>query len=233
MSSAVRGRFTALFTKRPEAGCVKTRLCPPLAPAEAAALAEGMLADTLEKCLGGPFRTVLVHAPADAGAWFARRFPEVAERHPQVGSELGARLAHFARRAFSELGAKTLVLIGSDQPLVPRARLVEAHEALEAAHDVVLGPDRGGGYYLIGLRAPRDELFTSVRMSSAGMCAATESLARERGLTVARLSEDDDIDTPADLARLRVRLAQSSPEFTRHTRAALAELSPRLPSLHP
>lgn len=233
MGGSVRGRLTALFTKRPEAGRVKTRLCPPLAPEEAASLAAGMLADTVEKCFGGPFRTALAYAPPEAGAWFRASFPALEEQYTQVGADLGARLAHFARRAFTELGARTLVVIGSDQPLVPRARLVEAHEALEAGQDVVLGPDRGGGYYLVGLRAPVDELFTSVRMSSAGMCAATEGLARARGLAVARLAEDDDIDTPADLARLCARLAQSNPEFTRHTRAALTELSHRLTSLQP
>lgn len=206
---------------------MKTRLCPPLAPAEAAGLAAGMLSDTVEKCLGGPFRTALVYAPAEAAAWFAASFPAVEEQFPQVGADLGARLAHFARRAFAELGARTLVVIGSDQPLVPRARLVEAHEALEGGLDLVLGPDRGGGYYLIGLCAAHDELFTGVRMSSAGMCAATEALARARGLTLARLAEDDDIDTPADLARLRARLPGVDPELTRHTRAALAELSQR------
>ena len=232
MAGSVRGRLTALFSKRPEAGRVKTRLCPPLAPEEAAQLAAGMLADTVEKCRGAPFRTLLVYAPAEAGTWFRARFPEL-ESEPQVGPDLGARLAHFARRAFAELGARTLVVIGSDQPLVPRAQLVAAHERLEAGLDLVLGPDRGGGYTLAGLRAPCDELFTGVPLSSAGTCAATEALARARGLTLERLPEGDDLDTPADLARLCALLAASNPEFVRHTRAALAELSHRFPALHP
>jgi len=212
---------------------VKTRLCPPLTPGEAARLAAGMLDDTLEKCRGAPFRTALVVAPEEAEAWFRARYPEVEEQYPQRGPDLGARLAHFARRAFAELGARTLVVIGSDQPLVPRARLVAAHERLEAGSDVVLGPDRGGGYYLIGLRAPCDELFGGVTMSSADMCAATEALARARGLALARLEVDDDLDTPADLARLCATLARTQPEFVRHTRAALDELSYRPPTPRP
>ena len=232
MAASARGRLTTLFTKRPEAGRVKTRLCPPLSGEEAARLAEAMLADTVEKCHGAPFRTALVFAGGENEPWFRERFPALAEQHPQVGAELGARLAHFARRAFAELGARTLVVIGSDQPLVARAQIVAAHERLEAGEDLVLGPDRGGGYYLIGLRSACDELF-SVPMSSAGMCAATEALARARGLSVALLAEGEDVDTPADLARLRATLALSNPEFVRHTRAALDALSHRLQYLEP
>lgn len=233
MERNARGRRTALFTKRPEPGHVKTRLCPPLAPEEAAHLAAAMLRDTLEKCLAGDFETTLVFAPESAAAWFRSEFPRPAQQVAQRGEGLGARLAHFVRTAFEEGATTSLVVIGSDQPLVPLARLEEAHARLAAGADLVLGPDRGGGYYLVGLRAPRDELFTAVTMSSAGMCAATAAFARARGLAVARLAEDDDIDTPADLARLSTHLAHSNPEFTRHTRAALAALSQRITSLQP
>lgn len=226
MEASVRGRLTALFTKRPEPGRVKTRLVPFLSPAGAAALAEAMLADGVERCLAGPFRTLLAVAPAEAVAWARARFPGLAVE-PQVGPELGARLAQLARRAFAELGAETLVIVGSDQPLVPLERLVEAHERLAGGLDLVLGPDGGGGYYLIGLRAPCDALF-AVEMSSAGMADATEAVARARGLACARLAPHDDVDTPADLRRLAERLRDTDPPFVRHTRAWLAELTPGL-----
>lgn len=225
MEPLARGRRTALFTKRPEPGRVKTRLCPPLAPEEAARLAAAMLADTVEKCLAGNFETSLVFAPETAAGWFRREFPRPEHQVAQQGEGLGARLAHFVRTVFAEGETASLVVIGSDQPLVPLARLEEAHARLAAGADLVLGPDRGGGYYLVGLRAPCDELFTAVPMSAAGMCAATAVLARARGLAVELLSEDDDVDTPDDLARLRTRLAHTNPEFVRHTRAALGELS--------
>jgi len=228
MPPSLRGRLTALFTKRPEPGRVKTRLLACLSPQEAAALAEAMLADGVERARAGPFRNVLVVAPEEAVEWARGRFPGLAVE-PQVGPDLGARLAHFAARAFAELGARTLVLTGSDQPLVPLERLVEAHAALEAGADVVLGPDGGGGYYLIGLRAPRAELFTAVTMSSAGMAQATAELVQARGLALAWLAAHDDVDTPADLARLTAGLA-AEPHRARHTRAYLVELARRRPA---
>jgi len=227
-------RATALFTKQPVPGRVKTRLCPPLAPGEAARLAEAMLRDTVEKCLAGEFRTVLAFTPAEGAAWFRSAFPEIEEQRVQSGEALGERLARFVEDSFARHEARTLVVIGSDQPLVPLARIHEAHRALEEGAGCVLGPDPGGGYYLIGLARPVPELFTDVPMSTAGMCAATEALARHLGLEVVRLSEHDDVDTPADLERLRAEIERAiatrseGTRFLRHTVRALAEL-PRTP----
>ncbi len=235
MKQPFASRLTALFTKRPAPGEVKTRLCPPLTPDQAAHLAEALLRDTVERCLAGEFRTVLAFAPAEGAGWFRTHFPELGDQRAQVGPGLGERLALFVADSFARGEARSLVVIGSDQPLVPLARLHEAHRALENGADCVLGPDPGGGYYLIGLAHSVPELFTEVRMSSAGMCAATEALARERGLTVERLAEHFDVDTPADLERLCAELAplptRGAPDsrFLRHTRHALAELS----LLHP
>ena len=230
MPQPFASRLTALFTKRPAPGEVKTRLCPPLSAGEAALLAEAMLRDTVAKCLAGEFRTTLVFAPADAASWFQQTFPELEDQRPQVGSGLGERLAHFVAASFARRAARSLVLIGSDQPLVPLARVHEAHRALEAGADCVLGPDPGGGYYLIGLPRSVPELFRSVPMSSADMCAATEAVARARGLAVTRLAEHPDVDTPADLERLRAALDRDdadSSEFLEHTRRALALLGSR------
>lgn len=224
-----RSRRTALFTKHPTPGEVKTRLCPPLSPAQAARLAEAMLCDTVARCLAGAFETELVFAPAERAAWFRETFPELERQRPQRGSGLGERLAAYVQAAFAEGGVRTLVVIGSDQPLVPLACLEEAHAALEAGAQCVLGPDPGGGYHLIGLTRSLPELFTSVPMSSAGTCAATAALARAHGLEVARVAEHGDVDTGEDLARLRAALACSSgsagPAFVRHTRRVLDELA--------
>jgi len=230
MAARPASRLTALFTKRPTPGQVKTRLCPPLTHERAAGLAEAMLRDTVAKCLAGEFRTVLAFAPAEAAAWFRDAFPELADQRPQTGATLAERLTRFVSDSFARHEARTLVLIGSDQPLVPLARIHEAHRALEDGAGCVLGPDLGGGYYLIGLTRSLPELFTAIPMSTPGMCAATEKLARERGLAVVRLPEHLDVDTPADLAQLYATVHALPPgaddRFLRHTRRALAELTP-------
>jgi hypothetical protein len=226
MSGDRNARLTALVSKYPAPGAVKTRLCPPLTPEGAARLAEGMLRDSVARSLAGAFRSALVFAPRERADWFRSTFPELAQQVPQRGDGLGDRLANFVEDAFAHHSARTLVVVGSDQPLVPLARLEEAHAALEAEVDCVLGPDFGGGYYLIGLRRSLPELFTEVTMSTEGMCTATEVLARARGLTVRRLASHPDVDVAADLERLCRALGAGAElvPFTEHTRRALREL---------
>ncbi len=225
-----RARLTGILSKRPAPGRVKTRLVPPLTPDAAARLAEGMLADAVERCSAcSAFRTALVFAPPEERAWFAARFPELDDLRAQEGDGLGARLARFFERALAEPGTRTVVAIGSDQPLVGTRTIARAHERLEAGQDLVLGPDAGGGYYLVGLRRAEPALFTEVAMSSAGMCEATLALARGRGLRAELLEPGYDVDVAADLERLRAdlgRLPPATPEFPRHTALRLRELFP-------
>src|SRR5262245_55110008 len=187
-----------------------------------------MLRDTVEKCLAGEFGTALAFTPAEAAPWFREAYPEIADQRAQAGAGLGERMAHLVERSFERREARSLVLIGSDQPLVPLERIHEAHRALEGGAGCVLGPDPGGGYYLIGLARSEPELFTAVPMSTPDMCAATEALARTRGLAVECLDEHDDVDTPSDLERLCAALVPATEAaglFVRHTRRVLRELA--------
>jgi rSAM/selenodomain-associated transferase 1 len=225
MQPSIAGRLTAIVTKAPEPGTVKTRLSPPLAPAEAAALAEAMLRDTVARTVADQgSRPVLCFTPAAAAGWFRRAFPELADQRPQRGEGLGARLAWLFEELLGAPETRSVVALGSDQPLLPGGVVGRAHAALERGADVVLGPDAGGGYYLVGARAVHPELFLEVPMSSPSMCAATVALARARGLAVELLEEAYDVDVPADLQRLAADLerlvalhAAGGPYSPRHT----------------
>jgi hypothetical protein len=225
----VRGRLSGIFAKQPVPGRVKTRLVPPLSPEGAAHLALAMLDDAVGRgsAREAASRSRLVFAPEEAEPWFRERYGARLELAPQRGAGLGERLAQFFEQALAESGVRTVLAVGTDAPLVPAARLAEAHTALEAGADLVLGPDRGGGYYLVGLRAPAARLFLDVPMSTPTMCAATEALARRLGLAVMRLAPEDDVDVPADLLALAERLLHAPPGescLAGATRAALRAL---------
>ena len=231
--STAAPRLTAILSKRPVAGRVKTRLSPPLALEEAAALAEGMLRDAVARCTAAAgFRTALYYTPPEDAAWFRAAFPEL-DLRPQRGAGLAERLAHCFVEALAEPDTRSLVAIGSDQPLVSTARIEAAHRALEDGADLVLGPDHGGGYYLIGQRTPHPALFTEVPMSGVNMCAETVRLAEVRGLSTRLLEHESDVDVADDLERLRRDLAAwrgrggaDESDFPRHTEARLHELFP-------
>lgn len=148
---------------------------------------------------------------------------------------MGVRLAaHFeAHLAGVRTGGPvTCVVIGSDAPHLGVERIHAAHAALADGADVVLGPDEGGGYHLVGLRRPVPELFTEIPMSTSDMFERTVTLARSMKLAIEFVPLGYDIDTPSDVERLarELRKLNSLPNDTRdglrETAAVLAHLVP-------
>jgi glycosyltransferase A (GT-A) superfamily protein (DUF2064 family) len=100
-----------------------------------------------------------------------------------------------------ELAAGRPVLLrGSDSPTLDAAALAAALGAL-AVSDLVLCPDRDGGYNLVGLRKPAPGLFDHP-MSTASVLDDTLARARRLGLSHTLLPAGFDLDTAADLALL-------------------------------
>lgn len=213
----------AIVTKAPQPGEVKTRLCPPLTPADACELHRCFLLDKIEQVRGlRDAAPAAVYAPAGARGLFEELAPGFA-LVPQREADLGGRLIAAVEALFAE-GFAAAVMVDSDTPTLPAAFLQQAIELISAPDvDLVLGPSEDGGYYLIGLRAPRPDLFENMPWSSAALCAETIRRARASGLRVACLPEWFDVDTASDLARLRVGLATTSGPEPRHTRRFLSE----------
>lgn len=216
-NSAAGRPWLAIMAKAPRAGDVKTRLCPPLDPIEAAELARAFLADTIALVDSLPARRAMAYAPPDAHAMFAALAPGFT-LVPQRGDDLGARLLHTFEDLLAD-GAPAAVVIGSDIPTVPRAHL-EAALGCVADADVVLGPSDDGGYYLVGLSEPRPELFRDIAWSTSTVLDDTIDRARRLGLEVAILPSWFDVDTGADLERLDASLVAAP--GAAHTRAFFA-----------
>jgi glycosyltransferase A (GT-A) superfamily protein (DUF2064 family) len=104
---------------------------------------------------------------------------------------------------------------------LPEAYLSAAFAALDGPADVALGPCDDGGYYLIGMKRPQPRLLREVRMSTPFVVRDTLALANELGLRVELLPQWYDVDTIAELDRLRAELPTLPIEVARHTRALL------------
>ncbi len=190
----------ALFAKAPVPGQVKTRLSPPLTPTEAAELYEAMLLDTVAQHQVRPGRGLFLwFAPAEAEGWFRAHIPPRFRLRPQRGAGLAERMRALFEEHASE-GADRIVLRGTDSPTLPPERIREAFELLESA-DLVLCPDRDGGYNLIGLRRPAPELF-DLELSTGSVLDTTLEHAQALGMSVALLEPHHDVDTQADLELL-------------------------------
>lgn len=198
-----------VVAKQPAAGQTKTRLCPPLTGETAAALYECFLRDTIEIMRATPaVGRGIVYLPAEATAYFHQLAPDFTLTL-QVGADLGERLDHALTVALTQ-GATAAVIMDSDSPTLPVAYLREAFVHLAEGADVVLGPCDDGGYYLIGLRRPQPRLLREVPMSTPTVLRDTLAIAAELGLCVALLPTWYDVDTGAELQRLRCELATTA-----------------------
>jgi rSAM/selenodomain-associated transferase 1 len=203
----------ALFAKAPVPGQVKTRLCPPLRPEQAAELYEAMLLDILDQHRATPgVDLALWYTPAAARPWFEAHAPRGCALHAQRGPSLAPRMSALFRQ-HAEQGYTRMVLRGTDSPSLPEARFSESFEALERA-DLVLCPDRDGGYNLIGLRGAADALF-DVEMSTANVLEWTVERGKALGMRVELLAPHHDVDTVADLKLLANELCERRTPRTR------------------
>jgi glycosyltransferase A (GT-A) superfamily protein (DUF2064 family) len=103
-------------------------------------------------------------------------------------------------------GSQRAVIMDSDSPTLPATYLRRAFDNLADA-DVVLGPTRDGGYYLIGVKQPQPGLLREVQMSTPRVLADTLALAEANGLSVSLLPTWYDVDTIGDLHQLDGEMA--------------------------
>lgn len=191
----------AIITRVPRLGASKTRLAAALGEGAALALHEAFLEDELAQ----------LYRP-EAWSLYAVHDPLPDPEDPGLERLLagrartcvpgGASLAEDLRGAFEALLAThdRAVIVSADVPQLTADIVADALARLDEA-DLVLGPGPDGGYYLVGMRAPHD-LFTPVEMSTSTVVAATELLARQRGLTTARVAPLTDMDEAQDLLAL-------------------------------
>jgi uncharacterized protein len=239
-----------LMAKAPLAGEVKTRLVPPLTPAEAAALSVCFLRDMTANITSitetEPASGLVVYTPAGSEFAFDGVLPAGFNLLAQRGNSLGERLCN-ATGDLLRSGHSGVVLINSDSPTLPRSILIQAIELLARDGDrVVLGAAEDGGYYLIGLKQAHRNLFDRIAWSTPNVLMRTKQRAAEIDLPVELLPPWYDVDDAETLDRLCEELFFSPALYEAypapHTRAFLEaiikdegwqRISPRLASQTP
>ncbi len=215
----------------PQPGRVKTRLARRLGAGPAARLYRAFTEDLVERLCGGPWKLAVAMDPAWPPATYRRWLRRVRAFWRQGSGNLGARLAHVTRRALAR-GWDPVVAVGSDMPHLSGQHVLETIEVLDSGRaDLVLGPARDGGYYLVGLRRPHD-VFTDIPWSTDQVLQATLARARGLGLRVHLLPQETDVDTAEDWHHLRRALldgavdAAGLPRTARLARLPCRELLP-------
>ncbi len=143
---------------------------------------------------------VLFFSPVAQEPFISDRLGSDLRLQGQSGNDLGARMHNAFSWTFRQ-GYKRAVLIGSDSPNIDQKLIPYAFAALEKK-ELVIGPSNDGGYYLIGLRRPRPELFENMTWSVDSVYRETLRRARAAKLAITTLAEKTDIDAIDDLRRV-------------------------------
>jgi uncharacterized protein len=196
-----------VLAKAPQAGRVKTRLCPPLTLDQAADLAAAALLDTLAAVGavpdGRPVVALTGHlrraARAAELAAALHGIPTPAQRGP----DLGHRIAAAHRDTAALLPGRPVLQLGMDTPQVDPDLLAEAAGPLRRCGidvvDAVVGPAADGGWWALGLRDPRAAVvIADVPTSRDDTGERTVAALRAAGLRLGLLPELTDVDTAAD-----------------------------------
>jgi glycosyltransferase A (GT-A) superfamily protein (DUF2064 family) len=185
---AERDLTVIVLAKAPVPGRVKTRLCPPCTPEQAAALAMAAVLDTLHAAADVDATRHLLVLDGDPGGWV----PDGWEVVPQCDGGLDRRLgAAFCRRRWAG-GARR----HGHTPQLDPAVVARAGAAVVSAPGVgVLGMANDGGFWIVALSAGGPEDFEGVPMSDADTGALQLERLIERGHRVELVESLTDVDS--------------------------------------
>lgn len=198
-----------VLARAPCAGQAKTRLIPRLGAEGAAALHARLIEHCLQTVTGAGLSPVELWCTPSRDEPF---FRDCRERYgvslyDQIPGDLGARM--HAALATALKHAESAVLIGTDVPTLQAGDVGAAFQALHAGAEVVLGPARDGGYYLIGMKQAGRRVFEGIRWGSPTVYRDTVSRLREHGWRWHSLREQRDVDTPEDYDRIPEAIKRS------------------------
>jgi rSAM/selenodomain-associated transferase 1 len=182
-----------VFVKNPIYGQVKTRLAEEVGPDKALSIYRQLLTYT---------RDVTKSLDVEKIIYYSDSMPETDlwanldhKNAIQPRGDLGQKMAEAFQENLRYYGR--VIIIGSDNPELQAHHLNTAFEHLKEK-DVVIGPAKDGGYYLLGMRAYQPALFQGISWSTNKVWEQTISKIQHLSLSYATLPTQNDIDTYED-----------------------------------
>ena len=182
-----------IFTRNPELGQCKTRLAKVLGDEAALNIYVYLLQQTAQVSEG---------VNADKYVFYSEHIknndfwnPDIFRKKLQSGTDLGSRMEN----AFSELfnmGYQKVMIIGSDLLDLEQRQIDHAFEHLDL-HDIVIGPSKDGGYYLLGMKIMHSDIFRNKDWGTETVLSATLNDLQKSHVKL--LEELNDIDTFEDM----------------------------------
>lgn len=188
-----------IFARNPELGKVKTRLAKTIGHEKALMIYIKLLEHT---------HAIADRVFADKAIFYAEKVQEFDildyykfPKFLQKGEDLGERLERAFGQAFAQHYEK-VICIGSDCYELSAEIIEDAFTALDN-NNVVLGPARDGGYYLIGMDRHYPHLFKDKHWSTSDVLLDTILDIKKLKLSYFLMPTLTDVDEEKDLGELR------------------------------
>jgi len=181
-----------IFTRRPELGKVKTRLAKDTSDEVALTVYKDLLAHThkITKDLNVDKWVFYTDEIEFNDLWDEGEYMKLIQTH----GDLGNKMQEAFLKGFGA-GYLDVVIIGSDIDTLSTELIEDAFE--EVKEQTVIGPSEDGGYYLLGLNAPRTDVFTNKEWGTDSVLRDT--LLNCKNEEVFLLEELNDIDLLEDI----------------------------------
>ena len=189
-----------IFCRFPTPGKAKTRLIPQLGKESAAQIHRELAEFTLRLARGVKSTADLTPVVSCHGGTLEEFQNWLGDKNyyiEQPEGNLGEKIAQTFQSTFTE-GASKVIIIGTDCPELTVEILKQAFVELESK-DLVLGPAKDGGYYLIGLSSFFGELFQDISWGEKTVFTTTMEIADKHLISTGLLPMLNDIDRPEDL----------------------------------
>ena len=184
-----------IFAKNPEYGKVKTRLASTIGDAQALSIYEQLLKCTISVTKDLPVDKIIFYSDfvIEKDGWKNNIYG----KKIQDGKSLGSKMKNAFISSFT-VGYEKIVIIGTDCFELEEKHILKAFEELKKV-DVVIGPAKDGGYYLLGMKKMYESIFENVDWSTDRVLKQTLSICGKLNLSVFLLPELNDIDDEEDL----------------------------------
>ena len=184
-----------IFAKNPEYGKVKTRLAATIGNEQALFIYQKLIEHTI---------AITKKISADKIVYYSDSIVEkdtwennIYQKKLQSGNDLEDRIKNAFKSSFTA-GYDKVIIIGTDCFELNEEFISIAFEKMND-DDVVLGPAKDGGYYLLGMKKFYPSLFENIEWSSEKVLKQTLTTAMRLNLSVFLLPPLSDIDREPDL----------------------------------
>jgi rSAM/selenodomain-associated transferase 1 len=185
-----------IFVRPPEPGKVKTRLAAGIGAEKALQVYIFLLKHTarLVSSLGIPLFVFYAGDVVADDMFTGTQVTKLQQGEGDLGERMEAAFTEVFSRGFGQA-----VIIGSDCYELTSDIILEGLSLLQQT-DLVIGPARDGGYYLLGMNQPVKSVFDAIAWSSQTVFRDTVARAARENCSVSLLPVLTDVDKAEDIS---------------------------------